>query len=84
MPFSDVRRDWAVFAREGDVAIGAVRAVGPDRLTVYVEGFGDVSVAADQVAAVHDAKVVLYLERMPADVRAAIAHAHDREGDGQG
>ena len=83
MPLSDVRRDWAVFAREGEVAIGAVRRVAPDHLVIYLEGFGDVSVAAAQVAAVHDAKVVIDPERMPQHVRAAIARAHDREGDGQ-
>ena len=59
MELTDVQRDWSVFAREGAVAIGAVRRVEADRLVVYVEGFGDVPVARDQIASVHDAKVVI-------------------------
>lgn len=83
MDLSGVQRDWLVFAREGTVGVGAVRRVAADRLVVYIEGYGDVAVTEEQVAAVHDAKVVLDLERMPEDVRRAIAHAHDREGDAQ-
>ena len=83
MDLSRVRRDWLVFAREGAVGIGAVRRVEPGRLLVYVEGYGDVPVAEEQIAAIHDEKVVIDPERMPEDVRRAIAHAHDREGDAQ-
>lgn len=82
MRLGDVQRDWAVFAHEGEVALGAVRRVAPDHLLVYVEGYGDVAIAEDQIAAIHDEKVVIDPERLSPEVRAAMSHAHDREGDG--
>lgn len=74
-----IERDWQVFAQEGAVAIGAVRQVGKDRITIYIEGFGDIEIGPGEIASVHDSKVVIDPTRLPEDVRGAIAHAHDRE-----
>jgi hypothetical protein len=81
MTFDDIRRDMPVFAREGSTAIGAVRGVGNGRLTVYIEGYGDVNVTPDNIASAHDGKVVLRTDTLNDDVRRAIDHAHDQEYD---
>lgn len=75
----DIAIDWPVFAHEGEVAVGAVRRVSRDHLVVYVENAGDVRIALDHVRSVHDAKVVIAMDRLPEDIRALIEHAHDGE-----
>jgi hypothetical protein len=70
---------YQVFVAEGGEEIGAVRAVAPHELVVYVENAGDFTVAADVVKSVHDGKVVLETGRLDPALRAAISHAHDRE-----
>ncbi len=79
MDFAQIRQEWSVFAREGDVSVGAVRDVARDHLVVYIEGYGDQIVTRDQVASAHDGKVVLNPAALPEAVQAAIAHAHDAE-----
>lgn len=79
MKLSQIERDWQVFAKEGVVGIGAVRRVAEDHITIYIEGFGDVRVKPEQIASVHDSKVVLNPSKMSEDVRSAIEHAHDQE-----
>lgn len=80
MPLRAVERDWGVFAQEGATAVGAVRQVRPDHLVVYIEGYGDVVVGPHQIASAHDGKVVLDPRALPAELRAAVERAHDREG----
>jgi hypothetical protein len=70
---------YQVFVAEGGEEIGAVRAVSAHDLVVYVENAGDFKVAAEAVSSVHDGKVVLEPGRLDPALRAAIAHAHDRE-----
>lgn len=81
MPLRAVERDWGVFAREGATAVGAVRQVRPDRLVIYVEGYGDVTVGPQQVASAEEGKVVLALDALPPELRAAVERAHDQESD---
>ena len=71
--------DLEVFAREGEVGIGAVRRVLADHIEVHIENHGTVLLAPEHVQRVHDGKLVLALDRLPADVRAAVERAHDRE-----
>ena len=68
-----------VFAAEDKPAFGAVRQVRPHELLIDVEGFGDTTIPASAVRAVHDEKVVIDVGRLPADLQAAIQRAHDRE-----
>lgn len=71
-----------VYIREDGDELGAVREVFDKELVVYFENVGDVTLTADQVRAVHTGKVILEEETLPAKVRAAIKHAHDREEPG--
>ncbi len=75
----NMQRDWEVFAREGATGVGAVREVFADHIVVYFEGFGDQRIVANQIASVHDGKVLLNVGALPADVQAAIASAHNAE-----
>lgn len=79
MRISDIQRDWPVFAREGTVAIGAVRDVSAGKIVIYVEAMGDVTLTQDQIGSVHDGKVILQPDRLSDEVQTAIARAHDRE-----
>jgi hypothetical protein len=79
MTLPPIERDWEVFIAEGTPGIGAVRQVAPDHITVYIEGFGDVTVHAPQIVSVHDGKVIVDPDSFPDNVRTAMRHAHDRE-----
>ncbi len=79
MKMSNIRREWEVFAREGAVGIGAVRDVSDDHIVIYIEGFGDQRIGPEQIASVHDGKVVLDVDALPKDARDAIRTAHDEE-----
>lgn len=79
MSLREIAAEWEVFAQEGAVGIGAVRVVHKDRLTIYLEGFGEVDITADQIDSAHDGKVVIDPAKLPDAARLAVAHAHDRE-----
>lgn len=79
MKLAEIQKDAQVFAQEGQVAVGAVRQVKPSSIEVYVENYGQVELTPDQISSAHDGKVVLALDKLSDDLRAAIAHAHDRE-----
>ena len=68
-----------VFVRDGGPSVGAVRKVHAHELTIDIEGIGDVAIAADQVRAVHDGKVVLDFDRLAPELQAAVGHANDDE-----
>lgn len=71
---------FMVFLAEGQTAAGAVRDLkGAAHLVVNVENGGDFVIAADAVRAVHDGKVILDYDRLPADMRDALRHLHDAE-----
>jgi hypothetical protein len=79
MQLSDIENDAQVFAKEGQVAIGAVRRVMPGAIDVYIENHGEVKISQDQISAIHDGKVVLAVDKLSEEVRTAIEHAHDLE-----
>ena len=68
-----------VFAAEGEAAFGAVRRVENDYLVVHVENAGEVSIDASHVVRVHDGKVIVDVEALPAELREKIRRAHDAE-----
>ncbi|HEU4382443.1 MAG TPA: hypothetical protein VFR85_02975 [Anaeromyxobacteraceae bacterium] len=73
---------YQVFAKDGEEEFGAVRDVCPggrNELLVYVENGGDYCLPLDVIVDVHDQKVIVDLERLPASLRGTIAHAHDAE-----
>ena len=74
-----IEKDFAVFVHDGDVAIGAVRAVHSDALTVYVENAGDFRVPLTAVMEVEDDKVVLNCGKLDLALRRAVNHAHENE-----
>ncbi|WGH77134.1 hypothetical protein [Jannaschia ovalis] len=79
MRLSDIERDQPVFAREGDVNVGAVRAIRNDHVLIHFENFGEAKITVDQIASVHDGKVMLNVAALPPELAQAIGHAHDRE-----
>jgi hypothetical protein len=81
---SPIAIGFQVYAEEGGETFGAVRGLVPqtNALVVYVENAGDFEVPAEAVRRVHDGKVIVDVGRLDARLRAAIAHAHDREEPG--
>jgi hypothetical protein len=80
LPFIDV--GYHVFVSGGTEEVGAVRAVAPDgrpELIVDIENAGDFVVPLSAVEQVVEQKVILGRERLDAELREAIGHAHDRE-----
>jgi hypothetical protein len=75
---------FQVYAEEGGETFGAVRGVVPqtNALIIYIENAGDFEVPAEAVRRVHDGKVIVDVGRLDARLRAAIAHAYDREEPG--
>jgi hypothetical protein len=81
---SHIEIGFQVYAVEGGEEFGAVRGFMPqtDGLVIYVENAGEFVIPLEAIQAVHDAKVIVDIERLDARVRTAIAHAHDREEPG--
>lgn len=79
MSYDAIQEEWAVFARDGDVNIGAVRRVQRDGLLVYIENYGEVTLGRTDVARASEGKVLLKPDCLSEEVLAAIAHAHDQE-----
>jgi len=75
---------FQVYAEEGGETFGAVRGLVPqaNALIIYIENAGDFEVPAEAVRRVHDGKVIVDVGRLDVRLRAAIAHAHDREEPG--
>jgi hypothetical protein len=81
---NDIEIGFQVYAVEGGEEFGAVRGYMPqtNALVVYIENAGDFVIPLEAIQRVHDEKVIVDVERLDARVRAAIAHAHDREEPG--
>lgn len=73
---------YQAFTEDGGEEFGAVRAVGDDTITVYVENAGDFVIPLAAVRSVHAQKVVVDCTELDPDLRTAIAHAHDAEVPG--
>ena len=74
-----IEQGYDVFVHDGDVKVGAVRAVNQGELIVYVENAGDFVVPRAAVMEVVEGKVVLNCTRLDPALRRAIGHAHDAE-----
>ena len=70
---------YSTFVADGADEFGAVRAVSPEGLVVYVENAGEFRVPLDAVRAVHFQKVVVDCRKLDRRLREAIGHAHDAE-----
>jgi hypothetical protein len=73
---------YQAFTQDGGEEFGAVRAVGDDTITVYVENTGDFVVPMAAVRSVHAQKVVVDCTQLDPELRDAINHAHDAEVPG--
>jgi hypothetical protein len=72
---------FMVFVADGELGVGAVREVHADRreLVVNIENGGDFTLPATAIRDVHEGKVILDVERLPAAMRQALQHPHDAE-----
>jgi hypothetical protein len=72
---------FQTFISDAVEEFGAVRSISHDgkRLTVYVENAGEFVVPASAVVSVQSEKVTFACDKLDADLRRAIGHAHDRE-----
>jgi hypothetical protein len=77
-----IKIGFQAFVSDGGEEFGAVRAVSPRELTVYVENAGDFTVPMSAVEAVHSEKVVLNCAKLDKRLQQAIGHAHDKEEPG--
>jgi len=73
---------YQAFVADGQDEFGAIRAVSPDALVVYVENAGEFRVPLDAVKAVHSQKVIFDCGKLDDGLRRAIGHAHDAEVPG--
>ena len=73
---------YQAYLEDGQDPFGAVREVGNEGVTVYIENSGNFSVEAAAVRSVHDGKVFLDRNRLGDTILRAIKHAHDREEPG--
>jgi hypothetical protein len=72
---------YQVYLQEGGDEIGAVRAVAPDHVVVYVEGAGDFIVPGPAVHSAHNGKLVLDPAKVAPALLEAARHAHEHETD---
>jgi hypothetical protein len=70
---------FQAFVSDGQEEFGAVRAVYPTDVTVYVENAGDFTVPIDAVVKVAFGKVTFNCKKLDRKLREAIGHAHDAE-----
>jgi hypothetical protein len=77
-----IKVGFQAFASDGGEEFGAVRAVSPHELTIYVENAGDFTVPMSAVESVHFEKVVLNCAKLDQRLRHAIGHAHAKEVPG--
>ena len=76
---------YQAFVSDGGEEFGAVRDVCPAgrlELLVNVENGGDHCIPLDAIVDVHSEKVIVDATRLDAEVRRAIARAHDAERPG--
>jgi hypothetical protein len=70
-----IQEGFDVFAHDGEMAFGAVRAVTASDIRVYVENAGDFTIPRAAVQDVHDGKVVVHAGRLPPQLQDAIRRA---------
>jgi ribosomal 30S subunit maturation factor RimM len=77
----EIQVGYQVFTSDGGEEVGAVRRVSRDRhhVVVYIENTGDCEIPTDAIDAVHSQKVILKWDKLTAELKHAIRHAHDAE-----
>jgi hypothetical protein len=78
----DIEVGYQAFVSDGGEEFGAVRAVTPDFVLVWVENAGEFRLPRDAVQDVHSQKVIFDCGKLDRRVRAAIGHAHEAEEPG--
>ena len=78
----DIEVGYQTFVSDGGDEFGAVRAVTPDFVLVWVENAGEFRVPLAAVQAVHSQKVVFDCRKLDRRIREAIGHAHESEEPG--
>jgi len=68
-----------LFQREDGAAFGAVVGIHEHELLVEIEGVGQAVLPGASIKAVHDGKLIVDIQQLPAPLRISIQHAHDRE-----
>ena len=68
-----------LFDREDGSAFGSVVGIHEHELLVEIEGVGQTILPGIAILAVHNGKLIVDLSQLPAPLRTAIKHAHDRE-----
>ena len=82
MALKDIRAEDEIFVAEGTRGVGAVRVVRPDHLLAMFEGYGEIELRAENIAAAHDGKVIVRPETLPDDLRDRLPRIHDGETRG--
>ena len=70
---------FQAFVSDGNEEFGAIRAISPKEVTVYVENSGDFIVPTHAVTGVAFGKVTFDCKKLDRELRTAIGHAHDAE-----
>ena len=73
---------YQAFVSDGGEEFGAVRAVSPDGVVVWIENAGEFRVPLDAVQDVHSQKVIFECRKLGRRIREAIGHAHEGEVPG--
>ena len=70
-----------VFVSDGQLGVGAVREIHPDReqFVVNIQNAGDHVLSFDTIRDIHSGKVMLDLNRLEPSLREALGHTHDAE-----
>ncbi len=79
MPNVAVKIGDQLFQREDGAAFGSVVGIHSHELLVEIEGVGQAVLPGTAIKAVHDGKVIVDVQLLPAPLRNSIQHAHDRE-----
>jgi hypothetical protein len=79
VPSEPIQEGFDVFTHDGEKAFGAVRAVRPSAIVIYIENAGEFTVPLSAVKDVYSEKVVLNTGKLDAALRDAIARAHSGE-----
>jgi hypothetical protein len=78
----EIEIGYQAFVSDGGEEFGAVRAVTPDEVVVWIENAGEFRVSMDAVKDVHSQKVIFDCAKLDRRMREAIGHAHESEEPG--
>jgi hypothetical protein len=78
----DIEVGYQAFVSDGGEEFGAVRAVTPEFVLIWIENGGEFRVPLDAVREVHSQKVIFDCRKLDRRTREAIGHAHESEEPG--